>query len=170
MNCEHIDEMLPRYLENNIPADERGGIEEHLASCARCRQSLETFRELEESLGELASSVPSWDAAEARFVRRFGMRSPRPIIAVFTSAPFLAGLSFIALGVVLFVRGNLILGAMQSLGPRYAITFDGFARTLSGWFTVAAGLDVTLLLAIYGLLTLGLLYGGTRLVLRFGRK
>lgn len=170
MNCRHIEELLPRYLENDLSADDRRGIDEHVASCARCRQSLETFRELEESLGELAASVPSWKAAEAGLARRFGMRPRRSIAAVLESPPFVAGLSFVALGVVLFVRGKLILGAMQSLGPRSSIALDDFARTISGWFAAAAGVDVTLLLVIYGLLTLGLLYWSSRFVLGFGRK
>jgi anti-sigma factor RsiW len=169
MSCRHIDEMLPRYLENDLSADDRRGIDEHLASCERCRQSLETFRELEESLGELAASVPSWEAAEAGLARRFGMRPRRPIAAVFISAPFIAGLSFIVLGVALFVRGKLILGAMQPLGPRYSIALDGFTRMISGWFAAVAGVDVTLLLVIYGLLTLGLLYWSSRFVPGFGR-
>jgi hypothetical protein len=101
---------------------------------------------------------------------RFGTRPSRPIVAVFISAPFIAGLSFIVLGVALFLRGKLILGAMQSLGPRSSIALDGFARTISDWFAAAAGVDVTLLLVIYGLLTLGLLYWSSRFVLGFGRR
>ena len=170
MNCSRIEELLAPYLEGDLPADERRAVDAHLESCAECRRSLETFMGLEESLAILKETVPAWKTAEARFLRRAGIAKRRSIPALVFNAPFVAGLSFVALGVVLFWRGNLIFPAIRSLGPRFETSFDSLAQSLSRLFADAAGLDVTTLVAIYGLLTLALMCGTSALVFRFGRK
>jgi anti-sigma factor RsiW len=170
MNCNRIEELLVQYLEGDLSADEWRTVDAHVASCEECRASLATFMSLEESLGRLKEAVPAWKAAEARFSRRAGLEKRRSIPAFVFNAPFIAGLSFVALGVVLYVRGNIIFPAIQSLGPRFAASFDAFAQDLSRLFADAAGMNVTLLVAIYGFLTLALMCGTSALVFRFGRK
>lgn len=170
MNCNRIEELLVQYLEGDLSADEWQTVDAHVASCAECRRSLETFVSLEESLGRLKEAVPSWKAAEARFSRRAGLEKRRSIPELVFNAPFIAGLSFVALGVVLYVRGNMIFPAIQSLGPRFAASFDSLAQSLSRIFADAAGMNVTVLVAIYGLLTFALMCGTSALVFRFGRK
>ncbi|MFA4948928.1 MAG: zf-HC2 domain-containing protein [Candidatus Krumholzibacteriia bacterium] len=170
MNCNRIEELLVQYLEGDLSANERRTVDAHVASCAKCRRSLETFMSLEESLGTLKETVPSWKTAEARFSRRAGLEKRRSIPAFVFNAPFVAGLSFVALGVVLFLRGNVIFPAIQSLGPRFAASFDALAQDLSRLFADAAGINVTLLIAIYGFLTFAFMCGTSALVFRFGRK
>jgi predicted anti-sigma-YlaC factor YlaD len=170
MNCNRIEELLAQYLENDLSSDERRSVDAHLASCAECRLSLETFVSLEESLGALKDAVPSWKTAEERFSRRAGLEKRRWIPASVLNAPFVAGLSFVALGVALFMRGNVIFPALRSLGPRFATGFDSFAQSLSRLFADAAEVNVTLLVAIYGFLTFALMCGTSALVFRFGRK
>jgi anti-sigma factor RsiW len=170
MNCNRIEELLVQYLEGDLSADEWRTVDAHVASCEECRASLATFMSLEESLGTLKETVPSWKTAEARFSRRAGIAKRHWIPAFVFNAPFVAGLSFVALGVVLFLRGNVIFPALQSLGPRFAAAFDSFAQSLSRLFADAAGMNVTVLVAIYGFLTLALMCGTSALVFRFGRK
>jgi anti-sigma factor RsiW len=170
MNCSRIEELLAQYLEGDLPADEWRAVDAHVASCAECHASLAAFMSLEESLGSLKETVPSWKTAEARFSRRAGIEKRRSIPALVFSAPFVAGLSFVALGVALFLGGNVIFPAIQSLGPRFAASFDSFARNLSRLFADAAGMNVTVLVAIYGFLTFALMCGTSALVFRFGRK
>ncbi len=170
MNCNRIEELLVQYVERDLSVEELRAVDEHLVLCDECRRSLETFVSLEESLGSLKETVPSWKTAEARFSRRAGLEKRRSIPAFVFNAPFIAGLSFVALGVVLFLRGKVIFPAMQSLGPRFAASFDALAQDLSRLFADAAGLDVTVLVAIYGCLTLAFMCGTSALVFRFGRK
>ena len=170
MNCSQIEELLVQYLEGDLTDDERRTIDAHVESCAECSRSLEAFMSLEESLGHLKETVPSWKTAEARFSRRAGLERRRSIPAFVFNAPFIAGLSFVALGVVLFLRGNVIFPALQSLGPRFAASFDSLVQDLSRIFAEAAGLNVTVLVAIYGFLTFVLMCGTSAVVFRFGRK
>ena len=170
MNCSRIEELLVRYLEGDLADDEWRAVDEHVASCAECRRSLETFISLEESLGALRETVPSWKTVEARFSRRAGLEKRRSIPAFVFNAPVITGLSFVALGVVLFLRGNVLFPALRSLGPRFVVFFDGFVQSLSRLFADAAGLNVTVLIAIYGFLTFALMCGTSALVFRFGRK
>lgn len=170
MNDKHIEELIPRYLENDLSDDERSMVAAHLASCAECRSSLETFTALEESLVGLGAAVPSWKTAEARFTRGQGFEKRRPLASVVLNAPVFLGLSFIAFGVVLFLRGRLILLSLQSLGPRLSAPLAGFEEALSRLFAAAAGADVAVLLSIYVLLALAVLYAGNEIVMGFGRK
>ncbi|MGD1048500.1 MAG: zf-HC2 domain-containing protein [Candidatus Krumholzibacteriaceae bacterium] len=170
MNDNHIEELIPRYLDDDLSDDERSMVAEHLASCAECRSSLETFTALEKSLVELGAAVPSWKTAKARFGRRFGFGKRRSLASLVFNVPVLLGLSFVALGVVLFLRGKLILLSLGSLGPRLSAPLAGFQGVFSRWFAAAAGTDTAVLLWIYGLLTLALLYAGREIVVNFGRK
>lgn len=170
MNCTRIEELLVQYLEGDLTADEMRAVDAHVDSCAECRRSLDAFLALEDSLGALKETVPPWKAAEARFVRGAGFGRRRSLAASVLNAPVFAGLSFIALGVVLFLRGNVLFPAIRSLGPRFAASFDSFVQSLSRAFADAAGVNVTLLVAIYGLLTFMLMCGTSALVFRFGRK
>lgn len=170
MNCNTIEELLAPYLEGDLPADERRAVDAHLASCAECRRSLDAFLALEDSLGALKETVSPWKAAEARFVRGAGLGRRRSLAASVLNAPVLAGLSFVALGVVLFLRGNVLFPAIRSLGPRFAVSFDSLVRNLSRFFADAAGVNIIVLIAIYGFLTFALMCGTSALVFRFGRK
>jgi hypothetical protein len=170
MNCNRIEELLVPYLENDLSDEERRAIDAHVASCEECRRSLEAFTALEESLGDLKETVPSWKTAETRFVRSVGFDGRRSIPALVFNAPVFAGFSFVALGVVLFLRGDVLFPAIRSLGPRFAASFDSSVQSLSRLFADAAGLNVTALVAIYGLLTLLLMCGTSAFVFKFGRK
>jgi anti-sigma factor RsiW len=170
MNDKHIEELIPRYLDDDLSEDERRMFDAHLASCAECRSSLETFKALEDSLVELAVAVPSWRTAEARFTRSLGFRQRRAGVSLVFNAPVLLGLSFIVLGIVLFTRGRLILLSLGSLGSRLSAPLSGFEGALSRLFAAAAGTDIAVLLSIYVLLTLALLYAGREIVMGFGRR
>jgi anti-sigma factor RsiW len=170
MNCDRIEELIPRYLERDLGEEEERAIASHLASCAQCRRSLETFTELERSLRELEAAVPSWRMAEARLTRGLGLKRRRALPELVFTAPSLAGLSFIVLGIVLFLKASALAFAFRSVGARLAISLDAFTQGFSRLFADVAGLNLGLLLSIYGFLTIALMWGTGMLVLRFGRK
>ena len=170
MKCDEIEELMPRYVEGDLSETDRRSVEAHLATCAGCRESLEAFTALELSLGGLKAAVPSWKTAEARFVREAGLAKKRSIPRLVFTAPVMAGFSFIAVGIAFFLRGDAILFALESLFARFVFSLDGLTQTGSRWFVELAGLDLTVLIGIYGSLLIALLAATRLLVMRFARK
>jgi anti-sigma factor RsiW len=60
MNCEQIAELLPDYLQENLPAEQRELVDHHLAGCAECRDDVAIWNKL--SL--LPREEPSPDSRE----------------------------------------------------------------------------------------------------------
>jgi anti-sigma factor RsiW len=170
VNDNHVEELIPPYLENELPKAERCAVEAHLATCAGCRASLEEFKRLEVSLMELAEDVPSWKTAETRFDRSIGLARRSRFASVVFAAPVTLGLAFVALGIVLFLRGRTILLSLQGTGASLSALLAWYQGAVSRSFAAATGADIVTLLAVYGLLTVALLYAGRELVLSIGRK
>ena len=45
MTCREILDFLMRYLDNELPAEQRARFEEHLGGCPECVDYLNTYRE-----------------------------------------------------------------------------------------------------------------------------
>ena len=58
MNGESVHQLLGAYLLGGLEADEARAFEDHLRTCATCRQELEEL----ESLPALLDAVPAADA------------------------------------------------------------------------------------------------------------
>jgi len=52
MNCPDVQESLGLYIYGDLPAEERGSLEAHMAGCEGCRKALEDARRLHEVLKE----------------------------------------------------------------------------------------------------------------------
>lgn len=50
MNCKDLEALLDPYLDGELDAAQRGGVEQHLEGCAACRRRLEDLRALHEAL------------------------------------------------------------------------------------------------------------------------
>ncbi len=59
MNCKDVQENLPIYLYHDLPADELGACETHLAACEACRARLVELRQLHQLLGGRAAPEAS---------------------------------------------------------------------------------------------------------------
>ncbi len=76
--CEQMEDLLVDYADNDLPADRRGQVEAHLASCPRCRTLLQALRQSavltrtiwEEAYGDVADLQPR-DVVSQRQPRRF---------------------------------------------------------------------------------------------------
>lgn len=161
MRCNEIEELLPRYIENDCGEIERREIEHHLGSCASCRASLEAFEELERSLAGLRETIPAWKHAEAELARRTCGERRRIIPSSLWNPTTLCGCAIAALGVVLGLRGELTIAAMRTFGSRVQVFVDAMSaessRVLegSGNFGAAALLSIYLLLIALPLLAFG---------------
>lgn len=119
MSSSHLtDEQLQSYLDGNQAG---GGIEDHLKSCARCRQALAAYKSLYSAMADdpgvrlapnfadaVMARLPRHDAiAEHESIRRLNVRDSIAVFAAFIA--FLAA-------------------AIYFLKP------TSFAETLTGWF------------------------------------
>lgn len=77
-SCEHIQDLLPAYLEEALGADERRAVGEHLAGCRACRLEAESWARLDGLLDEhLAAVEPVEEAEVEALVQR--LREERPV-------------------------------------------------------------------------------------------
>jgi len=59
MNCHQAEEKLPLYFYDELSAEERAGVEGHLAECARCAEVAAEFGRLRAALDERPVIEPS---------------------------------------------------------------------------------------------------------------
>ncbi len=67
MECEHIENLLSSYLEDELAAEDKRAVEKHLASCAGCSVLFDLLRETQESLAEF----PQAEISEALLERLY---------------------------------------------------------------------------------------------------
>jgi anti-sigma factor RsiW len=60
MSCERISNSLISYLDGRASAEERATVEQHLASCAPCRERADEFRRLWNVMAEVPAIEPSF--------------------------------------------------------------------------------------------------------------
>lgn len=70
MTHEDVWNALPWYATGRIPADERAGVERHLALCAACRREAEVQRRLRDTIGRIEPDLVAARAGAARIARR----------------------------------------------------------------------------------------------------
>lgn len=66
MSCEPFNLLLSGYLDDELAADERRRLEEHLETCEDCRRELDALKALKEDLAMLKFKEPS-DAELQRY-------------------------------------------------------------------------------------------------------
>jgi anti-sigma factor RsiW len=59
MDCRDLDSLLPAYLDGELLAEDRGGLEGHLAGCSPCGRKAEVARHNHASLRNAARSSPA---------------------------------------------------------------------------------------------------------------
>jgi predicted anti-sigma-YlaC factor YlaD len=64
MECEHIEKLLSPYLEDELTAEDKLAVEEHLQSCADCSVLFDLLRETQESLADFPQAEMSEELLE----------------------------------------------------------------------------------------------------------
>lgn len=137
MEKEHVEDLLPRYIEGDLTADENRAVDEHLSSCRACREALGTYGALEQALIALRRERPTPKKAYTRIERRLPLTpafSPASILrspaVVGTAAVVLMAILAILfreqLGIALSDFGNLSSGSLTSsleVLPQWIATF-----------------------------------------------
>lgn len=102
------EELLPWYASGRLEAADRVLVEEHLSSCAKCREQLTLERRL---IQEFRSFAPEVDAGWARLRSRIAPRpanvEPRPIWRI-VRHPAVATLAAAQLAFLVFGAGILL--------------------------------------------------------------
>ncbi len=102
MSCEKVSNSLISYLDGRASAGERSSVEEHLKSCAACRERAEEFRRLWDVMAEVPAVEPSF-AFDARLRQRIAAAGrPRPWTWLVPS-PRLAAAVVALVGLSIFV-------------------------------------------------------------------
>ena len=76
MNCEQIQALLPVFIDNELPEEEKQTIQVHLTGCAQCRSELQERKRVWNMLGTWKDREP-----ETGYVARFwaGLSTRTPL-------------------------------------------------------------------------------------------
>ncbi|MFT6040152.1 MAG: tetratricopeptide (TPR) repeat protein [Gammaproteobacteria bacterium] len=78
-NCNELDLNLVDYLEGELPATQTQSLDEHVASCAACRESVQDYRQILSAYGELEpEDVPEQIATEILSAARSAVATKVP--------------------------------------------------------------------------------------------
>jgi anti-sigma factor RsiW len=169
MNCERAEELLSRYAEGELTANERRTVDEHLAGCERCRMSLELFSSLEASLVARKAERPVARAAARNVVKRLRGEEGRTFITSPWGAPVIIG-SVIALSVVCTIAFGLLVGPAPPSEPGAALTgIGGFFAGIPQFIVDTLGGETWLIVAVYVALAISFATAGGLAVLRYAR-
>lgn len=170
MSCEKFEELLPLYVEGDLPEEERSRVDEHVASCARCRESLAFYTELETSLTSLRDLQPSPVRTAAAVSDRLGLRQLRRARRSFVNVPAVVSAGFIVLGIVLYNFRNIVADFFARVGVGAS---NGYSRAVTdltqGAAQVSGGGEWVLITIFAGIFALVMLVGSW-MVLRFVRR
>ncbi|MBP2681256.1 MAG: putative zinc-finger [Candidatus Krumholzibacteriota bacterium] len=170
MSCEKFEDRLPLYVEGDLSAEERSRVDDHLGSCARCRESLAFYRELETSLSSLRELRPSPARTAAAVSERLGLRPRRHARRSFVNVPAMVSAGFIVLGLVLYDFRNFVAEFFNRMGVGAS---NGYSRAVTdltqGAALVSGGSEWVLITILAGVFALVMLTGSW-MVLRFLRR
>ncbi|UCH83794.1 MAG: zf-HC2 domain-containing protein [Candidatus Latescibacterota bacterium] len=172
MNCSDIENLLPRYHEDELDADDRRRVDSHVADCVNCRESLAFFAALETSLSERRALRPAATRTAARVIGRLGLRQRSFVLRSLFNAPGLASVTLIVVGVFLLLIKNPFVelpAVLSRMGDWFSL---GLSPKLASWLNEIAqvsGDGEWMLIGLYlGVFALIMLMGSW-MVLRFVR-
>lgn len=138
MKCLSIDQVY-LYLENELSASEKRGVEQHLASCQKCKNAFEERKLLQQA----ADSLPLWSPPPG-FTRQVMDRIfPTRISLLSWIGSASAGLASIALAFTVWILAT---------GQNFADVLLGISHTLLNYVTNL----LPLLVKIFKLASIGL--------------
>jgi hypothetical protein len=139
----HVMDWIPAYTDGELSADRRKQVEEHLESCADCRDELEIIKKLSGLLKEVPGQVLNTppDVFATRIQRRLPPtlppRSPRQVWQDFLRAAWQAAPVTLVAGwafcqAVLFLAGAASLAWLQVNGPAIQVAENRLGGLLHG--------------------------------------
>ena len=177
MNCEHIENLLPRYADGDLSRVEMGAVDSHVRECGACANSLAAYVSLEQALQSRRSEMPSAGALSRGVNRRLGLRRDRVIVGALTGLPGILSGSFIMVGIILLVFRNqlgTLIGRFESaLGqasPQATGGLGAFIEKIGYGIAQLGGMDEWTLITLYVGIAALIMLSGSLMVLRFVRE
>jgi predicted anti-sigma-YlaC factor YlaD len=153
MKCAEIEQLIPAWLEKDLPPEEQAMVSLHLERCARCGDVAADLAVIETVLEMRRAAVPPASRTVAALLGTAGRSRARTILDFAFGGPCLAAWTMLALGVILFVfRSKTVFLFSPKLGLFERLSFLS-ERLVQGIVHVSGG-DAWILAAVYGGLTL----------------
>jgi len=169
MDCEHIEEQLPAFVEHELSPKEASLVRAHVESCPRCREALQTFVAMEQSLATRRAEVPPFETflppalAPSRWHPSIFLRSLRAL----TSVPGMAIVLVMWGGFLIARYSDRLTGGVMEKTTIERLT--AFAKRGIDAIVGAAGGDMATLTAVYGALAIAVIVSAGALTIRFVR-
>jgi anti-sigma factor RsiW len=175
MSCGRIEELLPLYVDGDLAGEERRMVDDHLAACGACRESLAAYRVIESALvsrRELRPAAARTAAAVIERVRPRAYRYRRPLFGwIFggMGAPGLAGAALLLAGIALYVFRGVVADFFAWMEEPTAAVYSRGAAEWTQWVAGATGGSDLALLVTYLGTTAIIMLAGSWMVLRLVR-
>ena len=113
MNCEDLQFNLSLYADCDLTADERGGLDAHLAACPLCRQKLDDYQFLRGSLRGLARpEMPKNLLASIRNSVAAQLQTAAPNFETFASPSLSEWIKLNLMPTTIGVAASVIIGSL----------------------------------------------------------
>lgn len=76
MDCDEVRDLLPAYIDEELPADERRAIGQHLAGCTTCAEALASLEGLRATI-KRAGTFPMPEGLDQRLRTAIGLEATR---------------------------------------------------------------------------------------------
>jgi predicted anti-sigma-YlaC factor YlaD len=163
MNCKDLKELLSAYVDGELSRTQREFVEEHLAVCADCKATLESYRAVNQRITSLRETptMPDRKNGIMSKIREKRIRKPtqqwlRPALAIITviaAVAALIGVEFWGVGppegtgvmmpppLSRYIRGYtyslaLVAGVLMMAGLAFR---SRFARRIAGFMSIVFG-------------------------------
>jgi anti-sigma factor RsiW len=170
MKCDRVEQLLPLYVDEELPADEQGAVEAHLEGCPLCEASLAFYRDLEHSLGARRELRPDPAVAANRIVRRMNLRRARRAFRFPLRIPALVSAAFILVGVIMLFLWDTLETVFSRAGSEITYRFmPALERFSRGVLETGAGEEWMIFTVYLGIFAI-ILLTGSWMVLRFVKE
>jgi anti-sigma factor RsiW len=148
MKHDHIEEMLPRYIDGDLTGEEKRVVKEHLSSCADCREAMDLYTSLENALVSFKKERSSPRKTYNAISRRLPL-DPAFSPFSFIRSPVVLGTAAVTLIAILtIIFHEQMNSALTGLG---GVSFDSIARSFEGipqWLIDITGGNAWLLVLV----------------------
>jgi predicted anti-sigma-YlaC factor YlaD len=168
-NCEAFENLLPSYVDGDLPDEERRRVDAHVRECASCREALSFYRELEASLVARRDLRPAPQPFAVKIARHLAPGPARGVLSVLVGLPGLLSAAFILVGVVLLVYMDAVVRFFDRFGGEFSIGLSPLGEEWIHEATRFTGGEYTLLAVFAGVFAV-IMLTGSWMVLRFVRE
>ena len=137
MECNKIEELLPLYIDGELSAEDAAAVSVHLAGCAGCLQSLETYQALENSLSAMPDILPDPRTVSSKSADQLGLEKQRSIAGIFRRMSFVWTIAVTTAALILLVSRFDYVSAVK---PMLASLVDSAGRSMDYWMVAAGGI------------------------------